>query len=593
MKKARHILLVEDEIIIAMEEKISLESHGFTVTHADCSEDVIKLFEKEHDFDLVLMDINLRGTLDGTDTAKEILKKTDIPIIFLSSHTESEIIRKTEDITSYGYIVKNSGETVLIASVKMAFRLFEAKLAAKLKEDALIENEKKSRLIMDAFTEAVFLHPLQQIGFARFEDVNDMACQMYGYTKEEFCKLTTNDIIRSSDAAQFEKSSFKERLLNKKSIRMETVHLTKNGKEIPVEINSKVINLDGRNMILAVARDITERKRNLEVISGLKMKYEAVFNGMVDTSWIIDFNGNVIDANKTASSLLGYSKKELLRIGLEGIDRSLSFEQIKELCRTMEEDKIQKFETTHRTKSGRVIPVEVFSSIITFNNEKAILSIARDRTEHKQAEDEIKRQLDEKENMLKAIHHRIKNNISSIEGLLNLQLQTVDNSEAGDVLRDAVNRIGCMRALYDTLLTAENSSSVSLKPFILKIIESIQKMFPGKEYIQIETEIHDFPVEQVMMFPLGVIVEELLTNIMKYAFPIKQEDNIFVLLQKKDGWGHLLIQDNGVGLPDTVDADHTESFGLMIISMLVQQLKGKLEITNKKGVGFKINFPLS
>jgi CheY-like chemotaxis protein len=121
------ILLVEDEPVNARISSRILEKYGCNVIWADTGEKGVDTVKSGAQVNLVLMDIDLGEGMDGTDAAEEILKSHDIPIVFYSSHTEPEIVEKTEGISSYGYIVKNSGETVLIASLKMAFRLFESK----------------------------------------------------------------------------------------------------------------------------------------------------------------------------------------------------------------------------------------------------------------------------------------------------------------------------------------------------------------------------------------------------------------------------------------------------------------------------------
>ncbi len=120
------ILLVEDEVLIAMAEARMLERRGFNVLMAHSGEEAVKTVDDTPGIDLVLMDIDLGPGIDGTEAAERILKGRDIPVVFLSSHTEPEVVEKTEKITSYGYVVKNTGETVLVASIKMAFKLYEA-----------------------------------------------------------------------------------------------------------------------------------------------------------------------------------------------------------------------------------------------------------------------------------------------------------------------------------------------------------------------------------------------------------------------------------------------------------------------------------
>ncbi len=130
------ILLVEDEGIIAMGEAMMLRKEGYDVVLAASGEAAIAT-AGSRSVDLILMDINLGKGIDGTQAAQEILKSHDIPILFLSSHTEKEVVEKTEKITSYGYVVKNSNPTVLFASIKMAFRLHAANQAVRCANESL------------------------------------------------------------------------------------------------------------------------------------------------------------------------------------------------------------------------------------------------------------------------------------------------------------------------------------------------------------------------------------------------------------------------------------------------------------------------
>lgn len=134
-KECKTILLVEDEIINAKVSINILKNHGYKVIHKITGEEAVELFSNDTGIDLVLMDIDLGEGIDGTEAAKIILERREIPIIFLSLYTEPEIVKKTEEIPSYGYIVKNSGETVLIASIKIALNLFESKIKEREKEE--------------------------------------------------------------------------------------------------------------------------------------------------------------------------------------------------------------------------------------------------------------------------------------------------------------------------------------------------------------------------------------------------------------------------------------------------------------------------
>ncbi|MEX2445569.1 MAG: response regulator [Alkalispirochaeta sp.] len=125
---AKTLLLVEDEALIALNTKMQLEKIGYSVSHVLTGEAAVNYaLNPDSRSDLILMDINLGNGIDGTQAAEQILNQIEIPVVFLSSHTDPKVVEKTENITSYGYVVKNSGLTVLDASIKMAFKLFDAK----------------------------------------------------------------------------------------------------------------------------------------------------------------------------------------------------------------------------------------------------------------------------------------------------------------------------------------------------------------------------------------------------------------------------------------------------------------------------------
>src|SRR6056297_2448822 len=119
------ILLVEDEALIAMQETATLEKHGFEVEAAYSGEKAVERTLHNQDISLILMDIDLGSGIDGTEAAQVILEHNNLPIVFLTSHSEKEVVEKVKGISRYGYVLKNSGEFVLVESVTMAFELFE------------------------------------------------------------------------------------------------------------------------------------------------------------------------------------------------------------------------------------------------------------------------------------------------------------------------------------------------------------------------------------------------------------------------------------------------------------------------------------
>ncbi len=178
------ILLVEDEALIAMSEAITLQRYGYQPITVYSGEEALKTVAATPQIDLILMDIDLgRGRMDGTRTAELILQQRDVPLIFLSSHTERSVVERTEGITSYGYIVKNSGETVLVASIKMAFRLFEARMKERASQETF-------RNIVRLAPLGIHLYQLEDDDRLVFIGANVAADRMLGIDNTQFVGQT-------------------------------------------------------------------------------------------------------------------------------------------------------------------------------------------------------------------------------------------------------------------------------------------------------------------------------------------------------------------------------------------------------------------
>ncbi|MBN2050528.1 MAG: response regulator [Spirochaetales bacterium] len=198
------ILLVEDQALIAMAESTQLEKKGYRVLTAYTGEEAIRLAESNDDIDLVLMDIDLgKSRIDGTEAARRILARNELPVVFLSSHTEPEMVERTEEITSYGYIVKNSGFTVLETSIKMAFRLFQAHQEVKKhKEETqqvntlLAESREDLKATLHSIGDAVFSTDLS----GTMARMNPVAEKITGWTMEEARGRHYKDVFRIINA---------------------------------------------------------------------------------------------------------------------------------------------------------------------------------------------------------------------------------------------------------------------------------------------------------------------------------------------------------------------------------------------------------
>ena len=217
-------------------------------------------------------------------------------------------------------------------------------------------------------------------------------------------------------------------------------------------------------------------------------------------------------------------------------------------------------------------------------------NLVREIELRKEAEEKISIQLHEKETILKEVHHRIKNNFASIGSLLSLQAQSVTNPEAISTLMDAMGRINSMQVLYEKLLLTDDYQVTSVREYLDNLICDIISLFSEGLDITVERQIDDFRLDPKRLVPVGIIVNELLTNIMKYAFTGRASGLIEVVVKENSGNVNLTIQDNGNGLPDGFDVETQETFGLMLVKMLSEQLGGSFTIENDNGTRSTLEF---
>ena len=219
-----------------------------------------------------------------------------------------------------------------------------------------------------------------------------------------------------------------------------------------------------------------------------------------------------------------------------------------------------------------------------------MVAAIEDITERKQAEEKINHLLKEKEILFREVRHRIKNNMNTMVSLLPLQSRTLENPKSAAALEDAKGRLKRMEVLYDRLYRTENLREMSIKDYLPPLVEEIIGLFPKQSSITIETRIDDFVLGVNLLSLVGMIVNELLTNAMKYAFIGRDEGLITVAATIQDQRATLVIEDNGNGIPGTVDIEHPSGFGLRLVGMLTKQNGGTIKIERGKGTRFVLEF---
>ena len=213
--------------------------------------------------------------------------------------------------------------------------------------------------------------------------------------------------------------------------------------------------------------------------------------------------------------------------------------------------------------------------------------------EHKKDEEKIKTSLKEKEVLLKEIHHRVKNNMQIISSMLGLQSLSVKDSMYGDMLRDSQNRIRSMALIHEKLYQSENMADVDFSEYIDSLISNITKSYHLKDSIVITKDVKEFSFSIDTAIPLGLIINELISNAIKHAFPDNKSGEIQLQINRVDGSNkyNLNVNDNGIGMDPGFVIENSKSLGLKLVQALVDQLEGDLKITtSNEGTLFSIDF---
>jgi PAS domain S-box-containing protein len=351
----------------------------------------------------------------------------------------------------------------------------------------------------------------------------------------------------------------------------------------------------GENELREISKNLA---RIVEEKTGKLTESESRWRSLTENSpdhiMTLDRDANILFVNHAVTDM----KREEV-IGSSFYDYTLGeYKPIAQECfdRVLKTGKPDQFESVYQSRDGtrhyfesRVGPI-----ISPGNNEIIGLTVSfRDIGDRKLAELRIKESLREKEILLKEIHHRVKNNMAIISSLLLLQAETFDDPNIVRVLQASQSRIRSMALVHEKLYQAENLSKIDVSEYIKSLalhISQLKDVDSNKVSLIISAENIFLGIDQAI--PFGLVINELLTNAFKYAFPGDKTGEIRIHMRVKDNHAYeLVISDNGVGLPAHIDIRNPSTFGLQLVHLLNQQLAGTIKVNREKGTTFAIEFP--
>lgn len=379
---------------------------------------------------------------------------------------------------------------------------------------------------------------------------------------------------------------------------------------------------------IGTVQDVTSRVIYEQKIKESEEKFRAISNQTTEGITVADLEGNYVFVNPAFCKMSGYSEKELLTMTV--FDMKAKGQDHSTFKKSKTEMEGQPIRVILQKKDGTEYITEIIGDVIAVDNKQLVLGTIRDITDREKAEnalmelnenlenlvierteklnktvielqneieqrilaeEKIKESLVLKEVLLREITHRVKNSLQIISSLVNLQKSTVENTQTIDLLSQVAHRIQSLALIHETLYKSNEYELVKFRDYTASLISYITKTFESPN-IEFVTDIDDVILSLDTATNCGMIIMELITNSIKYAFPNHKKGIITISLKAANNQGTLCVSDNGIGYPPDTDFRSTKTLGMQLVTSLAQQMEGVIELQRVNGTCFEICFPI-
>jgi len=489
---------------------------------------------------------------------------------------------KVIHIKVYGSKILLKDKPALIGVVVDQTKQIEANKRYKISVDSY-------RALFDSIGDSIYIQNLN----GKFIEVNKTALETYGYSRDEIIGKDPSFLAAPGKVDLDATYELFEKALNGEHQRFKWWGKRKNGEIFPKEIQLNPGSYFGETVVIAIARDISDQfEQQLELKQNEQLFRQLFQNSPIGIA-LLDEHKEIQMANQGFEEIFGYNIQDIKGLEIDSvIAPDDKVEEAKSLSASTEPFE---FSSVRRKSDGSLVDVIIYGvPVVVEGKTIAIYGIYVDITDRNRVEKQVRNSLREKEVLLSEIHHRVKNNLAVITGLLELQSHKLENEVASKALKDSQMRIHSMALIHEKLYQNETLSKISFDNYIRDLIEVIKRshnthLKPVE--IQIDTEEIEFTITQAI--PCGLLLNEILTNSFKHAFPgsFKGSPVIQITLkQLNEEEVNLVITDNGVGLPDNFENLGKRSLGLTLIKTLNKQLNAKMMISENNGTSFNFTF---
>ena len=374
---------------------------------------------------------------------------------------------------------------------------------------------------------------------------------------------------------------------------------SENGENYWADIHlTPVVLPDGKiQNIMCLGTDITEQINKNIIIENSEKNVKAVLNAIPDLIFNVSKDGIILSYTSHTEHQSELLTKFTPKDGII-VDKNLTdvFKDEPNFCKqvinfineSIDSEKVISHQFSHNFGEKILYFENRYSKI---NNEEAIV-VVRERTLEVENENNLKNSLHEKEILLKEVHHRVKNNLQIINSILNLQSSYIEDEKTLEIINESQNRIRSMSFIHESLYQTNNFSSINFKEYIENLLSNLAYSYQIGTKIKIERNIDNIDLSLDQAIPCGLILNELITNALKYAYGQNEDGKVYISIKKVDLNIELVVEDFGIGLPINFDIETTESLGLSLVYTLAEQIDGELIIKSDGGTKILIIFEM-
>lgn len=460
-------------------------------------------------------------------------------------------------------------------------------------QQALRESESKFRSVVESSPMGMHMYQLEENGRLVFIGANPAANRILGVDNSQFIGKTLEEAFPSMADSELS-NRYRRAAAQGESWSIEQIFYQDDMITGTFEVHA--FQTEPGKMV-ALFMDITDRKKAEEALRNSEAQYRSLIQNSNDAIYLL-YNRKFEIINHKFEELMGVTIEDVQKPDFDFMDLVKPDEHpiIEQRMAELSEGKkvAPQYQFTAVRPDGRELIVEASVSYVPYKEGTATQGVLRDVTERIRAENQIRQNLEEKNVLLKEIHHRVKNNLSVVISLLNLQADNLQSKEqAINAFKESRDRIYAMAMVHEQLYQSGNFAEIDMKNYTHTLIQKLLQIYKPSTNIDCDFKIQAVKIDINQAIPLGLILNELITNVLKHAFQDRLEGNLFISLkQLKNGPYDIIVQDDGMGLPEHIDPENVESLGFKLVKILTEQLDGKLLIDRKSGTKFKLVFPI-